>query len=196
VSSKNEKIKCYKYIGKIMIKIHSQHRIKAPKALPLELAEVKHFLKIEHAEDDKLLHNLIEAVTTRFESYTNYALISQDWQVSFQRLNGLLIPIPMRPVCQINAAETLDYNGRATSMDLRNIYLDHGASCARLAIPPMGHMLKVRYTAGYGPNAQDVPAEIKALLMSHVAKVYEQRGTSIVLHLPEAEYESFKLMRL
>jgi uncharacterized phiE125 gp8 family phage protein len=179
-----------------MIPIYSQHRIRTPNTLPLELPEVKNYLKIEHKEDDELLETLIDAVTTRFEHHTSCALILQDWQVSFRKLESLSIPIPMRPAVCILEIETVDYNSRRGSLEVTNLLLEPEARTATFKHLPFGYLVKIRYTAGYGANPQDIPAEIRSLLLSHVAMLYENRASSITLQIPDTEYESFKISRL
>ncbi len=179
-----------------MTQIYSQYRKVAPKNLAIEFGVMKSFLKIDHQEEDGLIKEMIIAATNRFEAYTNCALITQIWSVTFKFPDRFIVPIPMRPAQSIIDVDLVDCAGCYAKMPSENISLVPESGYAKFQSIPLVHLLKIHYIAGYGDVHSDVPTDIKWQIMSHVARLYENRSRNIVELLPAAEYESFKIMRL
>ncbi len=57
----------------------------APAVEPLTLAEVKRWLRVDHADDDGLIGSLIKGARERIEARTGRAVIAQPWRIVLDR---------------------------------------------------------------------------------------------------------------
>ncbi len=177
-----------------MTQPYSQCRLKVPRSLPLNLEEAKNYLKIDFADDDKLLVKMISAATQKFENYTSRVLIAQTWQVTYRQLARVSVTLPIKPVIRLKGIQLVSFDGQTTEYDLEHTELDARISELYFHTFPYGYLVKVQYLAGYGYSAEEVPDDIKASLLNHVGYLYENR--SLAANYPLSTYDEFKLMRL
>lgn len=59
--------------------------VTAPTERPVSLDEVKNFMRVDHSLDDTLIELLIKAATERVEKYIDQRLITQTWDIFFDR---------------------------------------------------------------------------------------------------------------
>jgi uncharacterized phiE125 gp8 family phage protein len=60
----------------------------APAAEPITLAEAKAWLRVDGTDEDTLITALIAAARTHVENFTRRALITQQFEVSFDAFQG------------------------------------------------------------------------------------------------------------
>jgi uncharacterized phiE125 gp8 family phage protein len=159
---------------------------------PLELAELKEFLKITHANEDNLLQNIIYAVSERFELYTAKALLTQIWQADYNRFAAAEIALPIDPVQHIQSIYLFDsYHNQSTLSD--ELYELHNG-IIYLRMPAMAANLQVIFIVGYGDEPSAIPAALQMLLSEHAAHLYEKRGLDE--EFPLSRYDAFRKRRL
>jgi uncharacterized phiE125 gp8 family phage protein len=158
-----------------------------PAELPVNLAEAKQHLRVDHSDDDELIEGLIAAATQRLDGWTGIlgrALVKQTWRVDIDRpANTGLICFPLAPVMSIGS---FDYDDAGSSAvlpsDLYELKVDmRGAFVARAACaswPSLGSRASITFTAGYG-DAAAVPAPLKVAIKMMVADLYEFRQSAI-----------------
>ena len=180
---------------------HSPHitveRVTAPAVQPLSLAEVKLFLRIEHALEDALLATLIAAACEAAEAATGRSLITQSQRVRIGGDHYGVITLPRGPIQTIQTvASVLD--GASTTLDPEHYRLHAARGLVQLLSTPAADEIVITYVAGYGDEAADVPSLIRQGMLQHVAKLYEQReeGVAAVPDLARALYQPYREMRL
>lgn len=129
----------------------------APGALPVAVADVKTYLRINTSDDDAMIQGFIEAATDIVEKYTGRKLITQTWQQFMDAFpqNSRLDALPegvtdgalseyitgadsfellLFPVQSVTHLKTYDGANTAYTMSSSEYFLDSSAEPARLAL--------------------------------------------------------------
>ncbi len=177
-----------------MQKVKSLIRVSPPTAWPISLDEVKLFLKIDHEEEDSLLELLISAASEKFEIITGIALISQIWKVIVSDIDLLDITLPIQPAMSVQKIFAQDMFGQNKEIPKKSYVFDANDGSVYLKEMCFPRTLEITYQAGYGESAKAVPASIKAMLLRHIATMYEERSSSAPFDI--ANYQDFIKARL
>lgn len=176
-----------------------------PAAEPISLAEAKAHLRVDGTDDDTLITALIVAAREHVESVTRRALITQTWDYSLPAFpNGDVLALPRPRLQSVTSVTYTDSAGVAATFAASNYLVDTASYVGRLVLGyakdwpvfterPINAVV-VRFVAGYGPAAADVPRAIRHALLLLVAEWYERReathvgmtGASAVTPLPFA----------
>lgn len=154
-----------------------------PASEPISLAEMKAFLRVEHADDDEVIAALIAGARIHVEAQARRALIAQVWRLTRDvwPQSGVL-PLLPAPLRQVIAVRVFTSHG-AQLVDLDSIEIDPVSAPARLtfargAMPspmrPFGG-IEIDIEAGYGEEAGDVPQPLRQAIRLLVAHWYENR---------------------
>ncbi|HEX3943805.1 MAG TPA: head-tail connector protein [Rhizomicrobium sp.] len=160
--------------------------ITPPVVEPVTLVDAKLHLKVDTADDDTLITRLITAARARAEWHTGRALNTQGWILWLDcwPLRGV-VEIPLPPLQSVSAVTLYAPDDSATALDSATYQVDAASAPARLALKsailPPGNLrainaMAVAFTAGYGDNADDVPAGFRAAVLELIAFLYEHRG--------------------
>ena len=149
------------------------------------LAEAKLHLRVDFADDDALIENLIVAVRQQIEETLCWrALTPRTYLATFDAWNGSEVLLPMPPalaVATVAVVDESDYPFDVVTIDPISYVLDK--SLGRLRFYGDGvdgggaaGRLQVTYTAGY-----DVaPGWAKAAILLQVGNLYENREAVVV----------------
>ena len=178
--------------------------VTAPSVEPVSVADVKLFARIDGTDEDSLLSSLIGTARRAAETYTRRAFITQTWMLTQDgfsdlfgdcALSGVMIApnpalvdgssaidLPREPIQSIASVKTFDTANVETTVDSAVYRLDAASSRLLLnagqtwpsSLRPEG-AVQIRFVAGYGDAATDVPAEIRQAIMMHVTAMYENR---------------------
>ncbi len=158
-----------------------------PSAEPWPVAEAKHFLRVEHDDDDAVIAALIAAARGHVEALTRRALLLQRWRFVLDAwpANGRL-SLRMGPLRSVIAARVFDAAGNAHSIDVETFVVDAAADI--VASPYWSLPLPGRLTAGieldaelgYGAAASDVPDALRHAIRMLVAHWYDNRGLAAI----------------
>lgn len=170
-------------------------RINGPAVEPLDLAEAKLHLRVDHGHEDALISALIRAAREWTENYLARTLIESQWEMTLDAFPCGLIEIPFGPVTEIGAVEYVDLDGVDSLADEGDIWqADLGMVPARL-VPVNGqswpatkaqlNAVKITYTAGYGETGTSVPEPIRQAMKLLIGDWYENRGQSVIGTLVE-----------
>jgi uncharacterized phiE125 gp8 family phage protein len=151
---------------------------------PVSIADMKGFLRIDHDEDDELIHMLIVAARVMIEAKTRRFLIEQMWRLSIDSWpsNGI-IPIPIGPVLSLADAWVLDAKGVLIPIPKTSFSVDTLSNPGRLiqvdsVIDPVprreGIVLDLH--VGYGTTREEIPIPLRHAIRMLVAHWYENRG--------------------
>jgi len=173
-------------------------RITAPAVQVVTLAEAKDHLKIEFDDHDALITALIDAATSQVDGAAGIgsALITQTWRLSFDYWPSSPIQIPLGPVQSVTSITYVDGSGATQTWSPAGYQVDVDGAVARI-VPaysttwPVARLqpgaIKITFVAGYGPSANDVPADLKAaikLLIGHLFANREAASDKAIAALP------------
>lgn len=183
-------------------------QVTTPPAIePITAEDVKLFARIDGTEEDTLIESFITAARENAEAYLGRAFITQTITLKMDWWPQEKLPLPRPPLIAITAVETLDEDGTATTYDSSNYYvitedipgllvLKQGVSAPYQTVRDYGGY-QVRYTAGYGTLATDVPAAIREGLKLWATKMYEDRVmTTEPPQETKAMFNSYKVHRI
>jgi uncharacterized phiE125 gp8 family phage protein len=169
-------------------------RLAPPAELPVTLAEAKAHLKIEHADEDALLTDLIARATDTLDGPRGAlarCLVTQTWRVACAGPIHGRVALPMAPVLEITAARHWTAASAEVALDPNEFWLMGDADGAWIepamgtpwpALGPRADAISFDVTAGFG-GAADVPPGIRhaiLLLVGHWHRNREAAGAPIV----------------
>lgn len=173
-----------------------------PAAEPVTLAEAKAHLRVEIADDDALIADLVAAARQAAESHTRRALITQTWRLTLDRFPGKPLPwwdgvregadvpepanaieLPRPPLQSVTSVTAYDDADAATVMAATDYFVDSDHEPGRVVLRSgktwpvvlrVAAGVEIEYVAGYGA-ATDVPEAIRQGLLLLVGHFYENR---------------------
>lgn len=167
--------------------------IDAPVVEPITLAEAREQLRLiasgspaTHPEDS-LIEVLITAARQHLDGrdgWLSRCLITQTWELVLDRFPLNEIRLPLAPVQDVDSIKYDDVNGAEQTVSPSDYVVDT-VSEPGWVVPVSGvvwpttmdtiNAVRVRFTAGYGDTADDVPEPIKWAIRLIVAHLYQNR---------------------
>lgn len=156
-----------------------------PTVEPITLSDAKHFLRVEHNDDDDIITALTAGSRIHVETQTRRALITQRWRLTRDQwpVTGCLALLPV-PVKTLDAVRVTKSDGTTLALDPAGFALDKSGAPARLSFvhgvpaaperPAAG--IEIDITCGYGDAAANVPEPLRHAIRVLVAHWYENRG--------------------
>ena len=156
--------------------------ITAPIAEPVDLADVKDALRIDHDDDDVRITGLIRSAREFAQAYTGLTLMDTTVELSMDRWPGTEFKLGVWPLQSIDsvkyddtaspvAEQTLvvntDYYADTTLVDGRVRTISGWPS---VAVKP--NPIRIRMTAGYA-DVDDVPEQIKDAIKAYCIFLYD-----------------------
>lgn len=152
-------------------------------ALPLVLADVKLYLKVDHDAEDALITSLIEAATQNCEHILQRSIMPQTWELVLDAFPAGDLELFKLPVASITSVKyVLNEAEQTLAADQYVLDGEQDQRAWLLSVndwpstDDVANAVRVRYVAGYADTAS-VPAPIKHWLMLTVADYYHHRGT-------------------
>ncbi len=159
--------------------------IDPPAAEPVTLAQAKAHMRLDGAEEDEIVSRLIVAGRAHVERLTGLKLIEQRWAVWLDRWpEGAEVPLPIAPAVSVDAVNIYGEDDVAAELDPEAYFLDAQSRPPRLVRragwtwPRPGRRangIEIEVTAGFGPDADDVPAELRQAILMLAAHWFERR---------------------
>ena len=161
--------------------------VTAPAVEPLTLADAKGHLRVDVADEDGLIDDLIRAAREYVESFTHRALITQTWDDKRDGFPCWFAPIdlPKPPTSSVTSISYIDTNGttQTWSSSLYTTDLPAGPLALMARVTPVYQQIypvtrdivnavAVRFVAGYGADGDSVPASIRAAMKILIATWY------------------------
>lgn len=178
--------------------------ISPPGSLPVSVSDMRLYLKIDDSADDAVIDSLIQAATDAVEKYTGLALITrgcrayldawptdgtQKWWDGLRegadiRSAKTDVALPCPPLQSVQSVTQFMDDDTFSEYDAGNYYADALSFPGRIVIkngaPPQGtraaNAIAVDFTAGYGDEADDVPAPIRQAIRLIAAYLYDNRA--------------------
>ncbi len=163
--------------------------VTGPTKEPLSIEDAKEHLRIDQHDEDVWLLDAIKATRQRAEGMLGRALVTQTLEVALSGWpGGRVIELPRPPLVSVTSVKYFDVNDVEATLAASNYYVDTRTTPGRLVLKSTsswpGTALRevngviIRYVAGYGDAAEDVPAEIRAALKLWLGEMYEVRENS------------------
>ncbi len=153
-----------------------------PVAEPVVLGDAKAFLKVDHEDEDTLIGTLIAAARLHVEAAVRRVLVRQEWRLVLDGWPARrTVEVPLSPVISIDAITVYDADGEPAVLPETAYVADVTSTPARILVRgtvPVGaafNGIEIDFTAGFGAEADDVPAPLRQAVMMLVAHWYELR---------------------
>ncbi|MDA0938687.1 MAG: phage gp6-like head-tail connector protein [Proteobacteria bacterium] len=160
----------------------------------IDLNEIKVFLKIDHAEEDLMLKNLIQSAISSFESNSGIAIFPQIWQAVFKCDIDyhIEIKLPIKPLIKIHNIEGSHF-GKFQEDPMKISLYKINQDIIHIYNTNNAEFIKIEYMAGKFQKMDEVDASIKEIIFEHVAYLYETRGMS--KQFSTSKYNDFRKIR-
>ncbi|MBE0414654.1 head-tail connector protein [Yoonia sp.] len=154
----------------------------------LPVAQLKDHMRLgsgfaDDSLQDPVLHSYLRAAMAAIEARTGKILIAREfeWTLTKWRDNRRQ-PLPVAPVSAIIGVTLLDRDGGETLVDPAGWVLDPdnqrpGLATTGACLPavPLHGAVQIGLLAGYGPEWDDLPADLAQAVMLLAAHFYEYR---------------------
>ena len=132
---------------------------------------------------DAVLVSFLRAAMAAIEARTGKVLLEREFTLSVHALrNAQALPLTVAPVTVVADVLLVTRSGIETSVNASVYWLERDAQNPRLRAtaaclpgPETGGALRVRFLAGYGPEWEDVPADLQQAVLMLAAHYYEYR---------------------
>jgi len=178
--------------------------ITAPATEPLTLAETKTYLRVDVADEDAYISGLIATARMWVEKRIGRALITQTWEYVLDAWPGSVangwwdgavqkpvtgssrraVELPLPPLQSVTFVQTYDDADQITVFEASNYLVDATRIPGRLvlrtgqvwpSVTRAANGIEIRFIAGYGGTAADVPGTFRQALLILVAHWFENR---------------------
>ena len=158
--------------------------ITAPAVEPISLAEAKAHLRVDAASEDTLIGLLIGSARQAAEHELGRSLITQTWELVLDAFPAGQIEIPAGGVASVVSVKYHDAAGVEQTLDTADYIVDTDSTPAHVVLadgsgwPSTADRpaaVRVRFIAGFGATAADVPASIRHWMLLHIGSGYANR---------------------
>ena len=163
-----------------------------PEIEPVTLIEAKAHLRLDTESDDAYVSALITAARERVELFLRRALIPQVFECTIDDFpaRDRAIDLPRPPLRSVEWIRYLDTAGELQTLDPGTYTVDASSNeIGRIALAwnrfwPFTrytiYAVTIRFAAGYGDAAEDVPQAIRQGILIEVSNLYENREDVVV----------------
>ena len=186
---------------------HALEIVDAPAVTPITLAEVKTQLRVEHSDDDVMIHRLIAVAVayTDVRGALGQAMITQKWAQWMGPNPQQKVALVLGPVQSVTAIKYYDVDGALQTDTLTN-YQTFGTDFTSTVGPKDGFSwpatqnrsdaIRIEYEIGFGDAIADVPQSIRHALMLLVGHWYDNREQSQADKLQDIPYGFEELLNI
>ncbi len=151
--------------------------VTAAAALPVLMADIKLHLRLDTdtSDEDRLLERLARTSAERCSQETGRAVLTTTYQVEAGIDEVLLLPKP--PFVEMVSVTGVAEDGTTTVLTTDDYTLTGTAQKTLVTITNPGDAVtvRIRYDAGYGAAADDLPNAMISWMLMDIATLYEQR---------------------
>ncbi len=164
--------------------------VSGPSVEPISRTEAESHLRLVSNEEAGTLTRLIQVGREWLETGTRRALISQQWDLFLDQFpaSAQAIELPKPPLISVDSITYIDADGATQTFAAADYEVDTATEPGRVRPVPDKvwpiaqddrlNAVTVRFTAGYGTDADDVPAGIRQGLLLVVEHLFENRGAT------------------
>lgn len=180
--------------------MRSVKRLTKVDGLVVSIDDVKSYISKQNTYKDSDISGFIDQSAVTFEQYTGIDLLTATYEANFSTrltpgiyrslgwheyidVNGTPSFNLKSNVTEITSFDIIDSDGVVTAVD--EYYLDEARGRAIVnpdstfyhKTPRAMNGVRIRYTAGFGDSADDIPSDIKQVVLEDVRVNYEGRKT-------------------
>lgn len=166
--------------------------ITSPASEPVSLAEARKHLRVDSGDEDGLIASEITAAREYCETFQGRAYVTQTWECY---LDGWpaedFIRIPLPPLQSVASVTYKDADGNVSTLVAGTDYivdtkahpgrvvLAYGKSWPSATLYPV-NPITIRFTAGYGDAADDVPQKMRQAMLLLIGHMHENREPVLI----------------
>lgn len=163
--------------------------ISPPIISPVSTDEAKQFLRVDVTDDDALISSLIDAAVAGLDGERGElgrCLLAQTWRLDRDLFPRGAIELPLPPTIAVDVVSYVDTTGAIATMAPADFAVTGAGSFGFARITPTagrwpaGSSVSVTFRAGFGEAAEDVPADLRAAILSRVALSYGLRESAVI----------------
>ncbi len=167
--------------------------VAGPAVEPVDLEAAKAHLRVDSPDEDDLIGGYCVSARQWAEAFTWRALIEQTWDMKFDYgLPSCIHKMPMPPLISVTSVTYIDGNGDSQTLASSQYTVDAPAGphadFGRI-VPAYGvswpstrsviNAATVRFKAGYGDDAEDVPQQIRDAIKLYIGDLYANRESAV-----------------
>lgn len=162
----------------------------------IKLDTIKNFLRIDGDDEEDILSLLLEAAVAQFEKYTNKIIKEKEFEIIYRDTYYEQITLPFTPLIEIMNIQRKNIGGEW--YELKSDLYETSESTIYFKTIVHNKFLKIRCKTGMAKLGEEIPDEIQALLLRHIAHLYEQKNEidNKTFEFPVQIYNSFKNIKL
>lgn len=153
-----------------------------PSVSSVSLAEVKEFLRIDHADEDALLAGFVRSATELAEAFTGQKLLARDF-TERQPAQPIWLRLSAGPVVSIDG---IDASGSALPGAAYETDIDLSGDGWIRVIATTDKYVTVRYRAGMASDWNGIPEALRLGIIRLVSHFYAYRDAAESVGAPAA----------
>jgi uncharacterized phiE125 gp8 family phage protein len=142
--------------------------------MPISRDEFKEYGNVHITSDDSLIDDIIRAVKEYAQDFTRTTWFTTTYQAEWER-HAESVDLPVGPHQEVLEVIRVYADGTEQVLTAGDNYRVTGQAFKTLHFGIWGYGLKVRFRAGYGSNAGDLPLDLKLGTYKAVLSAYEDR---------------------
>lgn len=162
--------------------------VTAPAVEPVSVSDLKDHLNLTLADDDTMLANVVVAARQYVERFIGRPIVNTTFDLHYDAFPAGAITLPKAPVTSVTSVKYLDPNGVETTLSGGSYTADIHSDPGRIVPGADGwpdtddvpNAVVVRFVAGHGAAADDVPLTLRQAVLLIAAHWYENREASLV----------------
>jgi len=178
-----------------MTRGHLLERSTAPASEPITLIEAKLYLRVDHANEDTLVSDLITASRMMAEGWLSRSLMPQSWKLAYDDGIAECIALPMGPVTGITSVTVFASDGTSQAINASYYWLNAAKNALVMNSALLGFRVEIIYATGYA-SAGDIPRPIRQGMLAHIAAMYDNRGDAALPDQAAILYAPYREVRL
>ena len=149
---------------------------------PVTVDEFKDWSRIDHSDDDRVIADLLTAVTREAEQYTQRAFLTQTWNWTADGFASL-VRVPLGELQTVVSITYVDVDGATQTVTSTVYRVDSTTEPGRITLAnnqswptadSVTNAVTLQFTAGYGVETA-VPQQIKQAILAGAAHRYACR---------------------
>lgn len=155
-----------------------------PKVEPVTLAAARAHLRVDGADEDAAILDLIAAARRHVEAATGRALLEQGWRIVRDDVRPAgIVRLEPAPVMSVDAVSLRGADGTASVLSADAYVVDLASSRLRIlpGVRPLvaACQVEIDITAGYGTEPGHVPEPLRQAVLMLVAHWFSHREAAL-----------------
>jgi len=163
-----------------------------PAIEPVSLLEAKAHLRLDTSSEDAYVTALIAAARGKVELFLRRALINQTFELTLDHFpaHSRSIDLPRPPLQSVASIKYIDTAGALQTMSSGDYVVDAASNEIGRVAPAWNqywpitrcsiNAVVIRFVAGYGDDAGNVPQAIQQGILVEISNLYENREDIVV----------------